>query len=324
MKIFLPVAFVLSWLVALPLWLGGGLASPYFRVLATVMMFTPSLGVLAVWLRSRTPFRQWARETGLTLGPRPGRTVLVGLGAWLSTVLLVLVAGALSAAVGLLTLDLHDFATFRAVLGAQGVPVPANVGAIVAIQVVVGILIAPVINALPSLGEEWGWRGWLLPTLVRSRGLGQGLVLSGVIWGLWHAPLTLLGYNYPGLGPWAAAYFVVTCVFIGLIFGWLRLRTGSVWPPVIAHGTLNGTASLLFLFAAKRPDPALAGITGAVGWVVMGLTALALYKFLPVRQASAEGGADHQAAGRRDLDQGAEHVAGHTAEPAPGMPEQHQ
>ncbi|WP_214326675.1 CPBP family intramembrane glutamic endopeptidase [Nonomuraea sediminis] len=323
MKIFLPVAFGLSWLVALPLWLGGGLASPYFRLLGIAMMFTPSLGVLAVWLRSRTPFRQWARETGLTLGPRPGRAVLVGLSAWLGTVVLVLVAGALSAAVGLVTLDLHDFATFRAVLASQGVPVPANMGAIVAIQVVSAILTAPIVGALPSLGEEWGWRGWLLPTLVRSRGLFWGLVLSGVIWGLWHAPLTLLGYNYPNLGPWAAAYFVVTCVFIGFLFGWLRLRTGSVWPSVIAHATLNGTVPLIFLFATK-PNLALAGLTGVVGWVLMGLTALALYRFLPVRQASPEGGADHEAAGRGDLDQRAEHVAGHAAEPAPGMPEQQQ
>ena len=57
------------------------------------------------------------------------------------------------------------------------------------------MLIGPVLNAIPALGEEWGWRGYLLPRLTGTRGVVAGLLLSGVIWGLWHAPLTLLGHN---------------------------------------------------------------------------------------------------------------------------------
>src|SRR5436305_814196 len=47
-----------------------------------------------------------------------------------------------------------------------------------------------------AFGEQWGWRGYLLPRLLP---LGQwpALLLSGAIWGLWHAPVILLGYNYP-------------------------------------------------------------------------------------------------------------------------------
>lgn len=284
MKIFLPVAFGLSWLAALPLWLGGGLTSGPFRILATIMMFTPTLGVLAVWASKRTPFRQWARETGLTFGPRPGRTVLVMVGAWLGTLVVIALALLASVALGLITLDFH-FRTFEAAMRAQGAHVPLSVGTLVLVQLVAGAVASPLLNAIPTFGEEWGWRGWLLPNLVSRFGTARALVLSGVIWGLWHAPLTLLGYNYPNLGPWAMPYFVVTCVFIGILFGWMRLRTGSVWPSVVAHGTLNGFAGAILLVAAATPNLALAGITGVVGWVLMGLTALLLFKLLPVRQA---------------------------------------
>src|SRR5690606_34125956 len=48
------------------------------------------------------------------------------------------------------------------------------------------------------------------------------ILLSGVIWGLWHAPLTLLGYNYARLGAWAAPAFVGFCVIAGAVLAWLR------------------------------------------------------------------------------------------------------
>ncbi|NUR91018.1 MAG: CPBP family intramembrane metalloprotease, partial [Nonomuraea sp.] len=174
MKIFLPVAFGLSWLAALPLWLGGGLTSGPFRILATIMMFTPTLGVLAVWASKRTPFRQWARETGLTFGPRPGRTVLVMVGAWLGTLVVIALALLASVALGLITLDFH-FRTFEAAMRAQGAHVPLSVGTLVLVQLVAGAVASPLLNAIPTFGEEWGWRGWLLPNLVSRFGTARAL-----------------------------------------------------------------------------------------------------------------------------------------------------
>ncbi|MFD0477940.1 hypothetical protein ACFQ0B_64625 [Nonomuraea thailandensis] len=81
--VFTVLAFGLSWAVALPLWFGGGLGSPLMLVLGALMMFTPSVGVLGVWAVSRTPFREFARQTGLTLGERKGRTAVLVLTAWL-------------------------------------------------------------------------------------------------------------------------------------------------------------------------------------------------------------------------------------------------
>lgn len=290
LPVFLAVAFVLSWLVALPLWLGGGLGHPLTQVLGMLMMFTPTLGVLAAWRASRVPFREWARETGLTLGERKGRTLLLVLAAWLGVPALLALATALSVAAGLLTLDLDGLSLYRAQLEAQNVPVPAGLATGVVIQFVIGVVAGPLLNALPSLGEEWGWRGYLVPRLTGTRGVVAGLMLSGAIWGLWHAPLTLLGYNYPNLGAGAALYFTGFCVVAGVVLGWLRLRSGSVWPAVVAHGSLNATAGIVLLVGdvAEPPNLALAGLTGLVGWALLAILGAVLLRIFPVRAPSAD------------------------------------
>ncbi|WP_256862234.1 CPBP family intramembrane glutamic endopeptidase [Microbispora sp. GKU 823] len=294
--LFLLVAFGASWLIALPLWLGAvRLGTPAFALVGGLMMLTPSLGVLAVWLARRrgTPLREWARATGLTLGPDRGATAVLLVTALLGVPLLVAVALLVSAAAGVVSLDFAGLSLFHAQLGAALDKVPLDPRVLYAVQVVQAVLIAPFLNAIPALGEEWGWRGWLLPRLLGDpavssapgpRRVWPALVLSGVIWGLWHAPLTLKGYNYPALGAWAAALFVGFCVIFGALLGWMRLRSRSVWPAVIAHGSLNAVTGLALLLgdAAAPPNAALAGITGVVGWVLLAVVVLAAYRLRPV------------------------------------------
>uniref|UniRef100_UPI00384AA939 CPBP family intramembrane glutamic endopeptidase n=1 Tax=Microbispora cellulosiformans TaxID=2614688 RepID=UPI00384AA939 len=333
--LFLLVAFGASWLIALPVWTGAvSLGTPAFVILGILIMATPSLGVLAVWLTRRrdTPFRQWARATGLTLGPDRSRTAALLATALLGIPFLGAVAVAASAAVGTMRLDLAGLGLFRAQLGAALGQVPMDPRILYVVQVVQAVLIAPFLNAIPALGEEWGWRGWLLPRLLgdpavtpppapgnvgaggvntgvagagdeaqaagagdeaggeaaagerRGRRVWPALVLSGVIWGLWHAPLTLKGYNYPALGAWAAVLFVGFCVIFGALLGWMRLRSRSVWPAVIAHASLNAVAGLALLLgdAAAPPNPALAGITGIVGWVLLAVVVFVAFRLRPV------------------------------------------
>ncbi len=294
--LFLLVAFGASWLIALPVWTQAvPLGPPAFQLLGILMMFTPSLGVLAVWLTRRrgTPLREWARVTGLTLGPDRGGTAALLVTALLGVPLLVAVALLASAAVGVVSLDVAGLSLYRAQLGAALDKVPLDLRVLYAVQAVQAVLIAPFINAIPALGEEWGWRGWLLPRLLGdpavssapgARRVWPALVLSGVIWGLWHAPLTLKGYNYPQLGAWAAALFIGFCVIFGVLLGWMRLRSRSVWPGVIAHASVNATAGLALLLgdAAAPPNAALAGITGVVGWVLLAAVVLVVYRLRPV------------------------------------------
>lgn len=310
-RLFLLVAFGASWLIALPLWTGP-FSPAAFQLIAIPMMFTPSLGVLAVWLTRRrgTPFKEWARATGLTLGPDRSTTAPLLVAALLGVPLLVAVALLVSAAVGVVRLDVAGLSLYRAQAGAALDKVPLDPQVLYVVQVAQAVLIAPFINAIPAFGEEWGWRGWLLPRLLgdpavapvpavvsgpaasQAPGTGErrparvwpAMVLSGVIWGLWHAPLTLKGYNYPALGAWATVLFVGFCVVFGALLGWMRLRSRSVWPAVIAHGSVNAVTGLALLLgdADAPPNPALAGITGIVGWVLLAVVVLVAYRLRPV------------------------------------------
>ncbi|GII90159.1 CPBP family intramembrane glutamic endopeptidase [Sinosporangium siamense] len=310
LTVFLAVAFGLSWLIMLPVWIGGArLGTPVVTVTSVAMMFTPAFGVIAVWMRNRrtTGFRALARETGLTFGTsRRGTVAMVAL-MWLGTPLIILLVAALSAALGLLTLDLENFSLFRAGLAQaplQGGPAPDPQVLVIA-QIATAFTIAPLINSVAAFGEEWGWRGWLLPRLLRGgRGVWGAFLVSGIIWGLWHAPLTLRGYNYPELGPWAALVFVGFCVIYGSLLGWTRLRTGSVWPAVVGHGAFNAAAAMPLILGstADPPNLTVAGIIGFVGWAVLAGLTLLVMRVWPV---TSQQGGDQQGGDRGRLHQGA-------------------
>lgn len=102
------------------------------------------------------------------------------------------------------------------------------------------VLVAPLLNCITCFGEEWGWRGYLLPHLMEKRSITFSVVVGGIIWGLWHAPITALGHNYgldypgwPILGIVAMCCF---CVALSCLFSWLTLRAKSCLPAVFAHG----------------------------------------------------------------------------------------
>jgi membrane protease YdiL (CAAX protease family) len=275
---FLLISFGLACLVCLPLWLSDGIASPLLGVVAVAMMATPAVGALVV---SRFVDRPRSIPRSLGLWPlRPVARLLGYLALGLVVpVALVLVALPVGSLLGLYPADVSGFSAFRALteqqvaqasagLGDPG-PLPP-IGVLVALQLA-SIPIGAVVNTVPALGEELGWRGFLLPRLL-PLGTAPAVLLSGVAWGLWHAPLILLGYNY-GVGTpgWLAVLAMTgTCVVVGAVFAWLRLRSDSVWPAALAHGAFNAAAGSYLLFAAagERIDLVQGTVLGWSGWIV--------------------------------------------------------
>ena len=109
------------------------------------------------------------------------------------------------------------------------------------VALVVGLgLNALTLNAVFAFGEEYGWRGYLLPKLL-PLGEVRAAVIVGLIWGVWHAPLLIAGLNYPGVNPWVAvAMFVPTAVLMSLLFTRVYVAAGcSVLVATVLHGSLN-------------------------------------------------------------------------------------
>ena len=266
--VFSVLACALAWLVCLPLWLGDGLATPFVAVILPLMMFTPAVAAVIVTFALRTPGRG-ERLRSLGIWPlRPAKRVvwLMVLG-WLAPPVLVLLSVAVAVAIGAIEPD-WTFAAFAAQLEAsvpEGTPLPP-VQLVVLLQVLT-VPLAALFNSLLAFGEELGWRGWLVPAL-RPLGTWPALVISGVIWGFWHAPLILLGYNFGRADVSGVLFMIVGCVGWGILFGWLRLRSGSLWPAVLAHGALNASAGFVLLVSATVPDLALASPLGVAGWIV--------------------------------------------------------
>ncbi len=142
----------------------------------------------------------------------------------------------------------------------------AQLGGLVLLgEVIAAFSVALVINSLFTFGEEFGWRGYLLPRLAPLGGL-PAAVLVGAIWGLWHAPLIVLdGYNYPG-HPWLGIpMMMLFCVALSIIFTWLRFRSGSIWTTVLAHAAINAQAGFAILLLSPadsllRPPIGLLGL----------------------------------------------------------------
>jgi membrane protease YdiL (CAAX protease family) len=106
------------------------------------------------------------------------------------------------------------------------------------------------VSSALALGEELGFRAYLLPRLAQF-GTTRALLLSGLMHGLWHFPLMLLTPVYPILGSWLiiGPIILLTLTAAGVFYGYLQLSSKSVWPATLAHGAVN-TA---FDFSAFSP-----------------------------------------------------------------------
>ena len=278
---FILLAYGLAWLVVSPLWLSPtAAASPFASLLITAMMFTPGIAALAVLFLLRAPRTRRLEFLGMWPLRPVKRTVWFTVAALIVPALITAVSLGIAAAFGWVRLDLVNFSGFEEQLAAttpeEALAILPSTGVLVAVQLAM-IPLGAVLNALPALGEELGWRGWLLPAL-RPLGTWPALILSGAIWGLWHAPVTLLGHNY-GLTDWrGVALMLGACVAWGILFGWSRLRTASIWPAVVGHGALNASGGMILLFAAAgdAPNMALGSVMGVAGWIALAIVVLVL------------------------------------------------
>jgi membrane protease YdiL (CAAX protease family) len=136
------------------------------------------------------------------------------------------------------------------------------------------------------LGEEIGFRGYLLPRLM-PLGTPRALLVSGLLHGIWHFPLILLTSALPINGTWliAGPLFLLVLTAAGTFYGFLYLDSGSVWAPTLAHGTINALINLFKAITVTASPVALQYLVGETGVFTLVMTALfAGWVFYRLRQ----------------------------------------
>ncbi len=103
------------------------------------------------------------------------------------------------------------------------------------------------LSLLTALGEEIGWRGFMLPKMAAAYGVGKALIASALIWYCWHLPILLADVYLPGVPlAFKAVMFLINIGSIGIIIGIITIRSGSVWPAAILHAAHNAYDQLMF------------------------------------------------------------------------------
>ena len=146
------------------------------------------------------------------------------------------------------------------------------------------IFISPLVLPvhLFALGEEIGWRGYFLPILLKLTSPRKATIIQGLLWGLGHAPLIYFGFNY-GLDYWGAPWsgmlmMTLVCVVLGTWLAYVTIRTESIVPAVILHGSSNVIGELPVLVAFLGVSPLLGpNPTGLIGMIGLLLGAVILF-----------------------------------------------
>lgn len=139
------------------------------------------------------------------------------------------------------------FSGFAAALGASyGFPQSPRLATLV-LAVPLYATLGVISGMARTLGEEIGWRGFLLPRLVQQTGFTWGCLLNGCVWACWHYPgLLFADYNAGTRPAYALSCFTVLVFGASFILGWIRLKSGSLWPAAIFHASHNLFVQVIF------------------------------------------------------------------------------
>jgi membrane protease YdiL (CAAX protease family) len=261
----------------------------YYFLLSTLIS---ALGVVGVWLAPGQSTVMMVSATSPVLLSFVGLVVLIALR---------LTAGREAMArVGLTWGNGRDWLLFglafvvyyvlQAVLNAafglgQGqlapIPAPPGLGLSPAMVLIVAgaqsVLLGPILGIVITFGEEYGWRGYLQSELFKL-GRVRGVLLLGVIWGAWHWPIVLMGFNYPGHQVLGVVLMTLYTTGLAVVLGYAVLRSGSVLLSSYLHALNNQVVSFIVAVGFKPFDSAF-----SFGIGVYGIATLAILVLLVLR-----------------------------------------
>ena len=266
---YLCIGFLGAW----GLWLGAWIiasrlfhisaSNPLFQIGVLPGAFMPAMGAIIVrkWVT-----REGFSDVGLRLNFRRSWKYYL-FAAYLLPLAVVGVIVGLAVVLGI---SQPDFSLHRSLgelfprLNLSSIRVGPRLWAILLVQMMIeGVPL----GTLVTWGEEFGWRGYLQRRLFRDSPI-LAAVVTGLIWGFWHYPLILFGYeHYERV--WVGLFvFPICTILLSIIFGWLQSETGSIWSSSVAHGATNALGgSLTSLLFLGGPHFEFVSYLGILSWI---------------------------------------------------------
>lgn len=115
------------------------------------------------------------------------------------------------------------------------------------IQLVLMSVVGIFIGLITAIGEEIGWRGYLVPATLERVGIKKALIYTSIFWGVWHLPILISGLYMPGTPAWySVPAFLFMIIPVGMIYGIITIKTKSIWPAIFLHAAHNTFDQLIF------------------------------------------------------------------------------
>lgn len=280
LAIYLVITFGLTWGLQIPAGIvlgtfeNGEGTSVIMIVLIAVSMFFPLVGALVANHACKPEDR-----IDLGIKPRVRDSLRYYLAAWFIPAALALLGCVVFFVLNPQEFDPTMTSYLELAAAASGTTVEELQAQMPSMPVLLGgalfsaFTYAPFINMIFAFGEEIGWRGMLFPTLAAHMPVRAAVVVSGIIWGLWHAPVIAMGHNYgmayAGFPVVGILVMTLACTALGCWLSLLRARSGSVWPCALAHGAFNAVAGFGVAFSVS-------------GYGILGPSPLALVAGIPM------------------------------------------
>ena len=267
LKLYIAIAFSLIWAAGLAFYLSESQVASFSGaapLLVSLCMFIPLVATLICQKANKEPLLR-----GIGISWKVNRWWFFG---WFTFPIVALLTLLFTHWISGIDIHTEAMQTLSKSLGIG----PAGVVAFTRLS---GMLAGATINAFFAFGEEVGWRGYVLSQFKGKSFLGSA-ALIGIIWGLWHAPLILMGHNYPQHPQWGVLMMVVVCILMSCIIQYFRIKSGSVIVAAIMHGTCNAVAgTTMFFVGLDRFNDLLDGACGLAGILAMLVVAFALFLF---------------------------------------------
>lgn len=277
--LFIGLTFFFSWLIAILFYISGGrLNMPVATAVLVAYMFVPMTMAIIV---QKFVYKEPVKEP-LGISRKLNRWFLV---AWL------LPAGLAFATLGVSLLfpgveyspEMAGlFERFKSILTPEQIEqlkIQFEASPIHPIWLALfqGLVAGITINAVAGFGEELGWRG-LLQKELYYLGFWRTSAIIGIVWGIWHAPIIIQGYNYPQHPLAGVLMMTVFTLLLSPIFSYVRLKASSVIAAAIVHGSLNATAGLAIMVIKGGNDLTI-GVTGTAGFIVLAIVNIAIFVY---------------------------------------------